>query len=167
MSALPKYEAYPEYNAAFPLRPVGNPNGQPLQPVQRQAEPTVETLVTPVIPQWVVRLEQVKRCSTLAASACVLALVPVYGMVVTTQSQWSQGHQNLQNFERQEQQLTTARAQMRSQIVDQAQQQRHLVQQMPASSIFLRPAPSRPVAVSQPAFPSASLSMNATKPLSY
>lgn len=169
MSALPKYDAYPEYFPEQRSHLRNQPTARRHQPEQQQAAPavetTVETLVTPVMPPLVVGLEQLKRLSTFVAGACVLALVPAYGVVVSTQSQWGQAHEQLQGLERQEQRLINERAQVRSEIVEQAQQKRHLIPQRPAASIFLQPAPARRVV--PPVARPATLPINTIKPLSY
>jgi hypothetical protein len=165
MSALPIYDDFFESFSSSPFAAEPVPTVHSQVPGQRAAQPVIENLVTPVIPKWVLGLERCKRYSTMAASACVLALVPVYGLAVATQSHWSQGYQKLQELQRQEQQLIAARAQVRSQIVEKAQQQANLIPQLPATSVFLRPAPARPVAAHN--LNTAELPTSALKPLSY
>lgn len=97
-------------------------------------------------PLWLLRLSFLHRCSNALIFFLIAVVLGLYSGSVYSQRAWTQEHDNLENLQRQERQLTTANEVLKNKIAQQAEQpETGLFPADPTKAIFLKPAPQRSV----------------------
>lgn len=119
-------------------------------------------------PLWLLRFYAIHRHSSIVAFLLVAATLIVYGWTVYSQELWSQSYSKLQNLQRQDRQLTTTNEVLQNKMaVDAERPAAGLAATTPADTIFLRPAPHNPNAVSSTTIPNSEPQQQQNSPLGY
>lgn len=135
-------------NAAVPHSPItSTPNSQP----------TVKRLPNSgATPFWLRSLLGLQRSLSIMTFCLAGTVLTVYGQTVYSQQLWSQEYEKLEALQRDERQLTAASEVLKNQIAQQAEQpSAGLSPSNPSNTIFLQPAPQRPLAATLPPIPAA------------
>ncbi|MBD2663479.1 hypothetical protein B6N60_03372 [Richelia sinica FACHB-800] len=122
-----------------PVRPISNLHQQPANVNNSQSSGNLPMMPTPgAEPVWLLRLYAMNRYSSIAAFLFVSATLVVYGFSVYSQALWSQAYQRLQNLHRNERQLITTNATLKSKMAEEAEKPTAgLVFPTPERTIFL------------------------------
>ncbi|UBF29062.1 hypothetical protein K9N68_15215 [Kovacikia minuta CCNUW1] len=161
-----------------PLYPVPTRNS-PGSSRGRRSRTTLTALPTPMpgstvrrlpvsrpMPTWLRLLIRLQRGSMVLAFVLGAAAIIVYSGTVYTQHLWSTGFHKLTSLQRNERQLIEAGGTMQNYLAKQAERPgAGLIPKTPASTIFLQPAPQRPIQAVKPAAPQVEPQPN--KPLGY
>jgi hypothetical protein len=128
---------------------------------------TVRSLPAPsAVPVWLKLLIAAQRSSTVVTFCLVGVTLAIYGWTVYSQQLWSQEYRRLEEYQRQERQITAANEVLKNQIASEAETpSMGLVMPNPSTAIFLQPAPQRPAVAAPAAAPLAPLAP--AKPLGY
>lgn len=119
-------------------------------------------------PLWLLRFYAIHRHSSIVAFLLVAATLIVYGWTVYSQDLWSQSYSKLQNLRRQDRQLTTTNEVLQNKMaVDAERPAAGLAATTPADTIFLRPAPHNPNAMSSTTIPNSQPQPQQNSPLGY
>jgi hypothetical protein len=98
------------------------------------------------VPVWLKSLLFVQRSSDVITFLLIAATLALYSWTVYTQQQWTKEYDKLQNLQRNERQLTTTNEGIKNQLAQQAEKPASgMVAPDPRSTIYLQPAPQRPV----------------------
>lgn len=143
-------------NSAAPHRTI-EPHLPLVQP--HFAASSVRRLPSRPIPIWLKSLVALQRSSSVIAFFMVGGVLLLYGQTVYTQQLWNQEYQKLEQFQRNERQLTATIESLKNDIAQQAERPgMGFVPPSAANTIYLQPTPSAvpvvaPVAPSLPAEP--------------
>jgi hypothetical protein len=86
-----------------------------------------------------------QKLSIVVTVLLTLSVFVIYGWTVYAQEQWNQQYKKLEQFKRQERQLTTAESSFNNELIRSAEKNPgELVRERPEQSIFLQAAPLRP-----------------------
>lgn len=112
------------------------------------ANPTVKRIPQAYhLPTWLKLLIKVQGASLVTAFLLAGAALAVYGWTVHSRQLWSNGYEQLAKLQRTERQLIAVTESQKDHLAKQAGLSgAGLVPQTPANTVFLRPAPQRPLA---------------------
>ena len=97
------------------------------------------------LPLWLRLLMSTQKLSIVVTVLLTLSVFVIYGWTVYAQEQWNQQYKKLEQFKRQERQLTTAESSFNNELIRSAEKNPgELVRERPEQSIFLQAAPLRP-----------------------
>ncbi len=102
-------------------------------------------------PPWLRTLVRAQRSSSVITFLLFALTLTVYAWTVYNQQRWAQDYHKLENLQRQERQMTAANEVLKNQLAQQAENpSTGLVAPSPENTIFMSPAPQRPLTTASP-----------------